>query len=193
MDIKDIPPDIIDLMAQAGMLPARMAQAQWSRSHGLEHENTPMPEGRTPQHGYQAANPMEIAAAVLKRREGRDEVADSQRAMAGMLRQQQDVWKKSITGDVADARGSQYGTDYADPGSGTPAPYQGSTPEPVGNYGPTSHDPAPVAPPAAGPPKPKVGQVIPAPFPFPYNPANVARDTQFNPFSPNGSAKLPWE
>lgn len=97
-----LPPELIDALSKAGLLPARMGEANKLYQHGVQHEDYPMPQGRTPQDGYQAANPMEIWDAVLKRQQGEGEISRSQQTIANMLRQYQktskdylDAWQKS--------------------------------------------------------------------------------------------------
>jgi len=97
-DLSWVPPELIEKLAEMGLLPDRLAQQQWIRARGQEAKDAPMPGGRVAVPGFRAANPMEVWAQVLKQQQGGQDVATSQRAIADAIRKYQMGSQDYLTG-----------------------------------------------------------------------------------------------
>lgn len=75
------PPELLQALAQSGLLPQIMELAQGQMTRGQAMSDTPMPKGQVYEPGYQAPHPLEYVSAILRRGQG-DKITQGAQAQA---------------------------------------------------------------------------------------------------------------
>lgn len=115
-------PELLQALADAGLLPQIMELAGHQVQRGNQMADTPMPQGRVYEPGYQAPHPLEYVSAILRRGRGEQMAQQgsqqAQGALSGYAKAAQDYYR-ALNAPAAKPAPPQ--GDYFNPGTYGPA------------------------------------------------------------------------